>query len=399
MAESWGIPAGTMTVSTGGVWHVVAILDIDGKKVISDYGKIYTAKTMEELIDTYAIGNKWAVLKNYITDANGKIIGHIDTPLTKAFRRETLSELDISRYIADGWAAQDGVKINLYGDRKGIRGQHTLQNGVYLRWSYTEATLIKWVSAKTIKAAVGKEWKDIDLSSGWKWSSMAELSIAQSRLSYSGVKSEQRANVLQAQAWFRWEKDLGNGSTLYAGAGVRIIWQWSKPGSPDYATLGPLGTGVSAEAGLNTVIWINHQISPDTKISGEYGIQTHKWPNVQWLSKKDLNPLGAGYSESTIKLGVETKIGSDSILSSTYTNKKWPISEEKTVGLGYSTNNIGVNIEKAQIRWTHIFGATSQDIIRARIEGKLSENGTWFLGWEKWWIEWKKVTAWAKWTF
>ena len=58
VAESWGIPAGTMTVSSGGVGHVVAILDIDGKKVISDYGKVYTAKTMEELIDTYAIGNK-----------------------------------------------------------------------------------------------------------------------------------------------------------------------------------------------------------------------------------------------------------------------------------------------------------------------------------------------------
>ncbi len=47
IAEQWGIPASTLTVSSGGVGHVVSLLDIGGKKVISDYGKLYTAPTIE----------------------------------------------------------------------------------------------------------------------------------------------------------------------------------------------------------------------------------------------------------------------------------------------------------------------------------------------------------------
>ena len=399
MAESWGIPAGTMTVSSGGVGHIVTMLDIDGKKVISDYGKIYTAKTMEELMDTYAISNKWAVLKNYITDASGKIIGHVDTPLSTAFRRETLSEMDISNYVQNGVSWAEGVNISLYREQKGIRGQHTLQNGVYMRGSYSEATLIKWVSAKSIKAAIGKEWKDIDLTGGWKWSGIAELNIAQSRLTYGGYQSEHKTNVMQAQAWLRGTKNLWNGSDIYGWVGMRMMWQWSNPWVPDYATLGPLGTGVSAEAGVNALVWANYQVTSDTKISWELWIKSSVWPNVQGLSKKDLNPFWAGYMEKSMRVGVETKVGSDSVVSTTYAVKKWPISEEKTIGIGYSTTDTGVILEKTQVKWTHVFGPMNQDVIRARIEKQFSKDGTLFVDVAKWGIEWKKVTAGAKWTF
>lgn len=66
--------------------HVVAVMDIGGKKVISDYGKLYTSSTMEELIDTYSIANRGIAIRNYITDSTGKIVGHVETPLTKVFR-------------------------------------------------------------------------------------------------------------------------------------------------------------------------------------------------------------------------------------------------------------------------------------------------------------------------
>lgn len=100
------------------------------------------ANTMEELIDTYAVANKGVAIKNYITDSEGRILGHVETPLTKAFRREVLSETDISSYLRDGTLPSDGVDITLYNDRKGMRGQYTFTNGIYVAGKYSEATLI-----------------------------------------------------------------------------------------------------------------------------------------------------------------------------------------------------------------------------------------------------------------
>lgn len=167
-----------MTVSNGGIGHVVAIMDIGGKKVISDYGKLYTSNTMEELMDTYALANKGIAIRNYITDSSGRIIGHVDTPLTKAFRREVLSELDIGKYLENGRHPEDGVNIALYTDRRSLRGQYTFENGIYVRGKYSESTLIPTVQSKTTNIALGKQWSDIDLSWGWKGSAVLEGSFS-----------------------------------------------------------------------------------------------------------------------------------------------------------------------------------------------------------------------------
>ncbi len=89
-----------------------------------------------------------------MTDSSGKIIGHIDTPLTKAFRREVLSETILSDYISNGKLPEDGVNISLYSDRRTLRGQYTLENGVYLRGKYSEATLIPRVKSETTALSI-----------------------------------------------------------------------------------------------------------------------------------------------------------------------------------------------------------------------------------------------------
>ena len=88
-------------------------------------------------------------MRNYITNASGKIIGHVDTPLTKAFRREVLSETILSEYISNGKLPEDGVSISLYTDRRSIRGQYTFENGIYIRGKYSEATLIPSIKTQS----------------------------------------------------------------------------------------------------------------------------------------------------------------------------------------------------------------------------------------------------------
>lgn len=57
-------------------------------------------------------------MRNYITDASGKIIGHVETPLTEAFRKEALSENQLSSVLSSGNLSQDGANVILYNNTK-----------------------------------------------------------------------------------------------------------------------------------------------------------------------------------------------------------------------------------------------------------------------------------------
>ena len=400
IAESWGTPAGTLSVSNGWIAHVVAVMDIWWKKVISDYGKIYTANTMEELIDTYAIANKWIAVRNYITDASGKIIGHVDTPLTKAFRREVLSETVLSDYISNGKLPEDGVAISLYTDRRSLRGQYTFENGIYLRGKYSEATLISSVKSQTTGVSIWKQWKDLDLGWGWKGDSYIEWSMSRSTLSYNREKNPQTTMIGELQGGFRWEKSLGNGNNIYAGIGTNIIAQGSKPTIGDYATIWPLWTGTSAESGLTAKIGGTWQAALDTKFSGELSGTSHIWPNIQSISNRDLNPFGSGYIDKTIKIWWETRIWSG-VASAKIEHTKWPLSWETTVWVGYSNGSTGASIEQTKIMPTSVFAPSAQNIIRANIEWNITKDGSgkWFAWVEKWGIWGTQAKVWAKWTF
>ncbi len=401
IAESWGTPAGTLSVSSGWIAHIVALMDIWWKKVISDYGKIYTANTMEELIDTYAIANKWIAVRNYITNASGKIIGHVDTPLTKAFRREVLSETILSEYISNGKLPEDGVSISLYTDRRSIRGQYTFENGIYIRGKYSEATLIPSIKTQSSGISIWKKWKDLDLGWGWNWEAYIEWSMSRSNLNYNGERSSANTNIGELQGGIRWVKDLGNGNNIYAGVGTNIIAQGTRPTIGEYPSIWPLWTGTAAESGLTAKIWGTWQVTNDTRFSSEVSAVSHVAPNIQstiWL--RELNPTKAGYTETMMRVWWETRVWKW-IVSAKIEHTKWPLSSETTAWVGYSGGSIGASIEQTKIIPTSVFAPSAQNIIRANIEWTFSEkwNGKWFAWVEKWGIWGKQAKVWAKWTF
>jgi hypothetical protein len=401
IAETWGIPAGTLTVSNKWIWHVVALMDINGKKVLSDYGKTYSANRVEDLFDAYAKTNQWVVLRNYITNSSGKIIGHVETPLTQAFRKEVLSENQLSNILSNGELSQDGGRVMLYNNTKGLRWQYTLNNWVYFWGKYSEAKLISWVDAKTLSATVWKKWNDIDLWNGWKWMAFWELHGSQSEISFDGNQSAIKSTTLWIQSWMRWEKVYADGSNIYAWLWVRSIWQWSRPKNSKYNDIPIVWTGTSGESGMNIVLGGNYQVRDTTRIWWEIWVQSEKWINVQSIGASDLNPLvGGQYTTQTMKVWVEEKIGSGYV-NLTWGIKKWPLSEEKTLGIGYSWENIWAKVEQVKINPTHIFGPTAQNIIRANIEWNLGKwnDGKWFAWIEKWWITGTRAQAGVKWTF
>jgi hypothetical protein len=301
----------------------------------------------------------------------------------------------VNDFIRNGKTPEDGIKVILYTDRKWLKGQYTFQNGIYVWGKYSEATLVSWLSSKTIQAEVGKKWGDIDLGGGWNGTAFVEWSLSQTKLRYGSEKSDQKSNILQMQAGLRWEKTLAPGSTIYAGVGTNIISQTSKPTIWEYSTLGPLGTWVSAESGLSMVAGANIQASPHTKFSGEIGIDTQKWPNVQGLSTKDLNPLWKWYHTTSVRLWAETSIGSGSWFGSLEL-KKWPLTQERTIGAGYRTDSLSATIEQTTVQPTHTFWASADNLVRMNIEKNFWKGVTGFFWVEKWKIAWTKTQIWAK---
>jgi hypothetical protein len=401
IAEIWGIPAGTLTVSSQWVWHVVALMDINGKKVLSDYGNTYSANRVEDLFDTYAKVNQWVVLRNYVTDSGWKIIGHVETPLTQAFRKEVLSENQMESVLSSGELSRDGVQTTLYGNTKWLKWQYTFNNGIYIGWKYSEAQLISWISTKTISTTVWKKWDDIDLGNRWKWMAFWEIYGAQSELAFDGNTNPTQTRTLWVQWGLRWEKVYADGSNIYAWVWVRSIWQWSQQNNSEYATIPVIWTGTTGESGINVALGGNYQVADSMRVWWEIWIQSDKWINVQSFGIDALNPLtGDQYTTSHMKIWVEQAVWKGYVTVS-WGVKKSPLSEEKTLGIGYSWENVWAKVEQVQINPTHIFGPTAQDIIRFNIEWNIGNwnNGKWFAWIEKWWITGTMAQAGIKWTF
>ena len=401
IAETWGIPAGTLTVSNKWLGHVVALMDIGWKKVLSDYGKTYSADRVEDLFDSYAKANQGVVLRNYITDSSGKIIGHVETPLTQAFRKEVLSENQMEKVLSGGELSLNGVHTTLYNNARGLKWQYTFNNGIYIGWKYSEAELISWVSAKTLSATVWKKWDDIDLGNGWKWMAFWEIHGAQSGMIFDGNTSTTKTRVLWVQWWLRWEKIYADGSNIYAWVWVRSIWQWSSPTNSDYANIPVVWTGTSAEVGIDIALGGNYQLTNSTRIWWELWVQWNKWINVQSFSTSDLNPFtGDQYTTNSIKLWVEQKVW-DGYVAVSWGVKKSPLSEERTLGIWYAWEDIWARVDSVQIVPTHVFGPTAQNIIRANIEWTLGQwnNGKWFVWLEQGWLTGTTGKAWVKFTF
>ena len=84
--HSIGIPSVVIsTIQSDGLsreWvkHGVSFHKIGNIYVINDYGKNYIGRTRDEVVEKYEKVNKIASIRHYITDADGKIVGTMQTP-------------------------------------------------------------------------------------------------------------------------------------------------------------------------------------------------------------------------------------------------------------------------------------------------------------------------------
>ncbi|MBI5508119.1 MAG: hypothetical protein HY903_05145 [Deltaproteobacteria bacterium] len=116
--ESLGIHSGAATVAG----HVINIFRLDsGTVVINDYGTLYTGRSMEEVLRQYETYKGKVSLWYYLTDANGRIRGRVQTPLGEVLDNSVSPRKVMERFL-NGETLPAGTRVDVVNDRGQLTG-------------------------------------------------------------------------------------------------------------------------------------------------------------------------------------------------------------------------------------------------------------------------------------